>query len=75
MSAIDQEMLRGVVEKVLADLGKVTASSHRPSRPAGNPAPAPVQQRVLLHLDAPWTVPRQPFETRAYQPLAEVSVE
>lgn len=35
-----------------------------------NPAPAPVQQRVLLHLDAPWTVPGQPFEAQAYQPLA-----
>lgn len=35
-----------------------------------NPVPAPVQQRVLLHLDTLWTVSGQPFEAEAYQPMA-----
>ena len=37
MSSIDQEALRGVVEKVLADLGKLPSA---PAAPAPSPAPA-----------------------------------
>lgn len=38
-----------------------------------NPAPAPVQQRVLVHLDAPWTVQSLPFQQRQYQPLSALA--
>ncbi len=34
-----------------------------------NPAPASVQQRVLVHLDAPWRSEAPPFDRPQYQPL------
>ena len=41
MSAIDQETLRGVVQKVLADLGKTGAATNpAPAAPASTPTPA-----------------------------------
>ncbi len=38
-----------------------------------NPEPAPVQQRVLVHLDAPWTALTPPFNQAQYQPIAALA--
>jgi hypothetical protein len=36
-----------------------------------NLPPAPIQQRLLVRLDAPWTARTEPLSSEAYQPLAD----